>query len=100
MLTLKVLTNVSRLDLELVQQMLTDPVNLEQFYHCVNFLLDYCIKNYDHTEEIVELLHEVILLLGYSAYKSRINQELASRGHGSNNILTKLLSLPYNYFIG
>lgn len=66
----------------------------------MNFLLDYCIKNHDQDDEIEELLHEVVLLIGYSVYKHTKNQELASRGHANNTMLSKLLSMPYKYFMG
>lgn len=64
------------------------------------FLIDYCISNLNSHCDILELLNEVILLLGYFCYLHPKNQELMGRGHGRNNIISKLLCLPYNYFMG
>lgn len=100
MLTIKVFNNVARINLNLIQEVITDSLNMEQFYHCMIFLLDYTSSNFDRGEEEEELLNETILLLGYSCYLNIKNQELMSRGHGSNTIVSKLLNLKYSYYVG
>ena len=100
MLIIKIFSNVARLEFQLLQEVLGSEVNLDQFYHCIIFILDYSITNIDNNDEIHELLNETILLLGYFCYLNTTNQNLLSRGYGNNTILSKLLALPYNYFMG
>ena len=38
---------------------------LEQMYHLLNFLLSYAETNIDQNEDVKELLHETLLLIGY-----------------------------------
>lgn len=100
MLIIKIFCNVARLEINLIQEILGLPGNIDQLYHCVLFILEYSITNCELNEEIPELLNETILLLGYFTYLNPANQAVLSRGHGSNNIISKLVSLPFNYFVG
>lgn len=100
MLIIKIFTNVARLDMQLIQEVLGNQFNLDQFYHCMMYILDYCITNYENNDEIPELMNETILLIGYFTYLNNENQALMIKGFGNNSILSRLTALPYNYFVG
>jgi len=100
MLIVKLYSNVARLELGLVQELLGLNVNVDQFYHCVMFILDYCTNNLELNDEVAELLNETLLLLGYFTYLNPTNQAVLSRGFGNNTIIARLTTLPYNYFMG
>jgi len=84
----------------LIQEILADPCNSDQFYHVMMFLLDYSISNYDDNEDVQELLNEIVLLIGYFGLQNQSNQDLLRKGQGTQNIINKLANLPYNFYMG
>ena len=93
-MSIKVLNNCLRMDCQLVQQMMFD--QNEQLYHLLNFLLSYVETNIDQNEDVRELLHETLLLIGYFCLLNEDNQHVVCRGE--NSILQKLCNLPFGYF--
>lgn len=95
LMSMKILNNVCRSDLGTAQALLKQPYYLEQTYHLLNFLMQYSIENLESSEEIRELLHEVILFIGYIALLDPDLQSIFSKG--GNTLVQKLCNLPIQY---
>lgn len=65
MIGIKFLNNIARISLVLLQVSLASSSNIDSIYHIFNFLITYCHENYEHSEDVKDLLNEVILLIGY-----------------------------------
>lgn len=96
-LSFRFLNNMARLDLELLQRMLCSDECLDQIFHIFGYLLLYCTSYMESgPEDVRELLHELILQIGYFATLSNKNQDLLNRGETS--VLQRLCALPIQYF--
>jgi hypothetical protein len=74
----------------------------DQIYHLLHFLLSYAEANIDKAEcagqdDVKELLHEVLLFIGYYTLDNLESQEIIQNGQTS--ILQKLCNLPFIYFM-
>ncbi|XP_024389117.1 uncharacterized protein [Physcomitrium patens] len=95
---LRVLNNVARLDLSLVQNMLALPDLRMEFFHLVSFLLSHCTCKWKSTtDQVAALLMETLLLLGYAALLHPGNQAVLRWGK-SPTILHKMCDLPFAFF--
>lgn len=66
-MSIKVLNNILRMDLYLVQNLILKE-SADQVYHLLHFLLSYAEANIDKphaSEDVKEMLHEVLLFIGY-----------------------------------
>lgn len=89
---LRVLNNVARLDLSLVQNMLALPDLRMEFFHLVSFLLSHCTCKWKSTtDQVAALLMETLLLLGYAALLHPGNQAVLRWGK-SPTILHKVIA--------
>ena len=96
-LSFRFLNNMARLDLDLLQRTLCSDEYLDQIFHIFSYLLLYCTSYLDTgPEDVRELLHELILQIGYFATLSAKNQDLLSRGETC--VLQRLCALPIAYF--
>ncbi|MCO5606287.1 hypothetical protein L7F22_060474 [Adiantum nelumboides] len=95
---LKVLNNLARLDLGLVQSLLAMPDLQMEFFHLVSFLLSHCTCKWrNSTDQVASLLLETLLLLGYFALLHPGNQAVLRWGK-SPTILHKICDLPFAFF--
>lgn len=95
---LKVLNNLARLDLGLVQSLLAMPDLQMEFFHLVSFLLSHCTCKWNNsTDRVASLLLETLLLLGYFALLHPGNQAVLRWGK-SPTILHKICDLPFAFF--
>ena len=63
---IKVLNNVIRMDINFIQQLISNTEGMtDQLYHLISYLLVYTNQNYDKNEDTKELLHETLLFIGY-----------------------------------
>ena len=91
--TAQLLYRMVRQHLTMVQDVLgQEGISLE-FRHIASYLLWYCQH---HTEE-KELLHLIIVLVGYFAAKHSDNQIIVQSGH-QPSVLQQLCNLPFPYF--
>lgn len=96
-LSFRFLNNMARLDLELLQTTLCSEEYFDQIFHIFGYLLLYCTSFMESgPEDVRELLHELILQIGYFAMLSPKNQDLLNRGETS--VLQRLCALPIQYF--
>mmetsp|Transcript_17141 Transcript_17141/g.17033 ORF Transcript_17141/g.17033 Transcript_17141/m.17033 type:complete len:350 (+) Transcript_17141:1997-3046(+) len=96
-LSMRFLNNLARLHLPLLQEMLSSEEYYDQMYHLFNYILRYCTEHIDSgLEDVRELLHEVILLIGYFVTQNTKNQDMMNLGETS--ILQRLCGLPFAYF--
>jgi|TARA_B110000285_G_C15010481_1_gene556151 hypothetical protein len=94
---IKVLNNVIRMDINFIQQLISNTAGMtDQLYHLISYLLVYTNQNYDKNEDSRELLHETLLFIGYFCLLNEEGQELLHRGE--NTIMQKLCNLPFPYF--
>ncbi|KAJ7564334.1 hypothetical protein O6H91_02G013300 [Diphasiastrum complanatum] len=78
---LRVLNNIARLDLPLVQNMLEMPDLRMEFFHLVSFLLSYCTCKWKSAfDQVASLLLESLLLLGYFGLLHSDNQAVLRWG--------------------
>ncbi|KAH7436114.1 hypothetical protein KP509_05G003300 [Ceratopteris richardii] len=95
---LKVLNNLARLDLALVQSLLAMPDLQMEFFHLVSFLLSHCTCKWANpSDQVASLLLETLLLLGYFALLHPGNQAVLRWGK-SPTILHKICDLPFAFF--
>lgn len=98
--TIQVVIATSQLLYRMVKQHLTmvqdvlgqEGISLE-FRHIASYLLWYC----QHHSEEKELLHLIIVLVGYFAAKHFDNQTIVQSGH-QPSVLQQLCNLPFPYF--
>jgi hypothetical protein len=96
MTSIKFFNNVARLDLQLIQKLMGSKIMNDQVFHVFNYLLTYCNENYDNSEDVKDLLNELILLLGYFSVLNPANQDILTRG--TPTLVQKLTGLPVPYF--
>ncbi|KAJ8029246.1 S phase cyclin A-associated protein in the endoplasmic reticulum [Holothuria leucospilota] len=90
---IKMLSSVASIDLHLLQgAMGAEGISLE-FRHIATYLIWYC----SHFTLCSDMLHEVILIVGYFSLKNTDNQMLIQSGH-TPTLLQQLCSLPFQYF--
>ena len=66
-MSVKVFNNILRMDIEMIQQLIIKE-SADQIYHLLHFLLSYAEANIDKQdvcEDVKEMLHEVLLFIGY-----------------------------------
>jgi hypothetical protein len=96
-LSIRFLNNLARLHLPLLQEMLSSEEYYDQIYHLFDYILRYCNEHLDNgPEDVRELLHEVILLIGYFVSVNVKNQNMMKLGETS--IIQRLCNMPFAYF--
>ena len=96
-LSTRFLNNLARLHLPLLQELLSNDEYYDQMYHLFDYILRYCTEHLDTgPEDVRELLHEIILLIGYFASINTKNQKMMNLGETS--IIQRLCGLPFAYF--
>eukprot|EP00741_Cyanophora_paradoxa_P003501 tig00000711_g3399.t1 len=96
----KLLNNVALLDLPFVQASLGGPDLVTEFFHLSSFLLLACSAPAPEPQSEVarqDLLHELILLLGYATLQCPGTQRVMQWGN-SPTLLQRLAGLPFCYF--
>ncbi|XP_069682477.1 S phase cyclin A-associated protein in the endoplasmic reticulum isoform X2 [Periplaneta americana] len=90
--TIRLLSRVAELDLQMFQSVLgAEGISL-QFRHIASYLLWYC----SHDKE-KELLHEVVRVVGFFAVRNHDNQMMIQSGY-MPTVLQQLCNLPFPYF--
>ncbi|KAL4227984.1 hypothetical protein ACF0H5_013422 [Mactra antiquata] len=89
---LRMLNNMATLDLDMLQSTLGQEGMSLEFRHIASYLIWYC--SHHNTEE---LLHEVILFVGYFTVLNSDNQVVIQSGQPPT-VLQQLCSLPFQYF--
>jgi hypothetical protein len=69
-ISIKIINNIFRMDYRFAQQMLADNDSQESLYHLFNYLLLYTVETYEQHEDSRELLHETLLMIGYSCIQN------------------------------
>lgn len=96
-LSIRFLNNLARIHLPLFQETLNSEEFCEEVFHIFHFVLRYCTEHLDNgPEDVRELLHEIILLIGYFVTLNYKNQNMMNRGETC--ILQRLCGLPFGYF--
>ena len=95
-LALKILNNISRIDLNLVQSIMTTQLNLEQMQHVMSYIISYSLEFVDNSDDIKELLHELLLLISYMSLNNDVFQSVLNRGEVT--IIQHVCNLPFAYF--
>jgi len=96
MTSIKFFNNIARTDLQLIQKLMSHKMMQDQVFHVFNYLLTYCNDHYDNSEDVKDLLNELILLIGYFCVIHPTNQEILSLG--TPTLMQKLSGLPVPYF--
>ncbi|CAN6348651.1 unnamed protein product [Urochloa humidicola] len=95
---LKVLNNMARLDINLLQCMLARSDLKMEFFHLISFLLSHCMNKWRvPNDQVGLLLLESLLLLGYFSLFHAGNQAVLRWGK-SPTILHKVCDLPFVFF--
>jgi hypothetical protein len=96
-LSIRFLNNLARLHLPLLQEMLSNEEYYVNIYHLFDYILRYCSEHLESgPQDVRELLHEIILLIGYFVSLNSKNQNMMKLGETS--IIQRLCSLPLAYF--
>ena len=82
--------------LKMVQDVLSQEGISLEFRHIVSYLLWYC-QQHQKADETKDLMHEVIILVGYFAARHVDNQLIVQSGH-QPSVLQQLCNLPFPYF--
>ena len=96
LLSIKILNNICRIDLNLVQNNINIPLNSEQIQHVLIYILKYCQEYLDSSDVIKELLHEVLLLTSYLSLNNENFQNILDKGELT--IIQLICNLPFTYF--
>lgn len=109
-LALKVLNNVARLDVELLQHtLMCQPALQQEFIHMMGYFLASGLPKLAQVDErpdpndepfaIEDLVAELVILTGYYALRNPENQETLRWGTGNSpNFIQHLTALPFRYF--
>ncbi|KAL3866999.1 hypothetical protein ACJMK2_044240 [Sinanodonta woodiana] len=89
---LRMLNHMALLDIDMLQKTLGDEGVSLEFRHIASYLIWYCSH---HQSE--ELLHEVVLCVGYFTVMNADNQVVIQSGQAPT-VLQQLCSLPFQYF--
>ncbi|XP_060557180.1 S phase cyclin A-associated protein in the endoplasmic reticulum-like isoform X3 [Ruditapes philippinarum] len=89
---LRMLNHMATLDLDMMQSTLGQEGMSLEFRHIASYLIWYCSH---HNAE--ELLHEVILCVGYFTVRNSDNQVVIQSGQPPT-VLQQMCSLPFQYF--
>ncbi|XP_041368971.1 S phase cyclin A-associated protein in the endoplasmic reticulum-like [Gigantopelta aegis] len=90
---LRMLNNMAMLDLGMLQRSLGEEGLSLEFRHIASYLIWYC----SHHMAMEELLHEVILCVGYFTILNPDNQMIIQSGQPPT-VLQQLCALPFQYF--
>ena len=96
LLSIKIINNICRIDLNLVQNLMAQIINQEQIQHVILYIICYSLEYLDTLDEIKELLHEVLLLTSYLSLQNERFQNLVSKGEMT--IIQQICQLPFSYF--
>ena len=96
LLAIKIINNICRIDLTLVQNIVAQSINQEQMQHVILYIICYSLEYLDTLDEIKELLHEVLLLTSYLSLQNERFQNLVSKGEMT--IIQQICQLPFSYF--
>ena len=96
LLAIKIINNVCRIDLTLIQNIVAQTINQEQIQHVILYIICYSLEYLDTLDEIKELLHEVLLLTSYLSLQNERFQNLVSKGEMT--IIQQICQLPFSYF--
>ena len=96
LLAIKIINNICRIDLTLIQNIVAQNINQEQIQHVILYIICYSLEYLDTLDEIKELLHEVLLLTSYLSLQNERFQNLVSKGEMT--IIQQICQLPFSYF--
>ena len=96
LLAIKIINNVCRIDLSLIQNLVAQNINQEQIQHVILYIICYSLEYLDTLDEIKELLHEVLLLTSYLSLQNERFQNVVSKGEMT--IIQQICQLPFSYF--
>ena len=96
LLAIKIINNICRIDLTLIQNLVAQNINQEQIQHVILYIICYSLEYLDTLDEIKELLHEVLLLTSYLSVQNERFQNLVSKGEMT--IIQQICQLPFSYF--
>ncbi|CAI2369130.1 unnamed protein product [Moneuplotes crassus] len=95
-LSLKLINNMFRINLELCQRILADQILQDQFYYCLNYIVKYCYL-FEDQDESKDILYETLLMIGYYTLMNPKGQEKVRSGEHS--VLLKLCQLDISFFM-
>lgn len=95
-LSLKVLNNMFRINLELCQKLLSDQILQDQFYYVLNFIVKYCYL-FEDQDESKDILYQTLLMIGYYTLMNKQGQEKIRSGEHS--LLLKLCQLDISFIL-
>ncbi|XP_048254024.1 S phase cyclin A-associated protein in the endoplasmic reticulum-like [Haliotis rufescens] len=90
---LRMLNHMAALDLDMLQKTLGEEGMSLEFRHIASYLIWYC----SHHTQSEELMHEVILCVGYFTVLNTDNQMFVQSGQPPT-VLQQLCALPFQYF--
>ena len=94
-ISLKLINNMFRIDLNLCQQILSEVQLQDQFLHMLSYTIKYCM--FFDKEEVQDILYETILMIGYYTLFNKIGQEKIRSG--AHSLLLKLWQLDITFFM-
>ena len=94
-ISLKLINNMFRIDLNLCQQILSEVPLQDQFLHMLSYTIKYC--QFFDKEEVQDILYETILMIGYYTLFNKIGQEKIRSG--AHSLLLKLWQLDITFFM-
>ena len=96
LLAVKILNNICRIDLNLVQGIISSQLNQEQMQHVITYIINYSLEYMESSDDIKELLHELLLLISYLCLNNENFQNVVNKGEVT--IIQHICSLPFSYF--
>jgi hypothetical protein len=95
-LSLKLINNMFRINLDLCQQILWDQFLQDQFYYVLNYIVKYWYL-FEDQDESKDILYETLLMIGYYTLMNKQGQEKIRTGE--NSLLLKLWQLDISFFM-
>ena len=96
LVAVKILNNICRIDLNLVQNLFITPLNQEQIQHVIIYIVNYSLEYLEQSDEVKELLHETLLLVSYLCLQNENFQNVVNKGEIT--IIQHISNLPFSYF--
>lgn len=99
MVGIKTLNNLARLSLSLFQSIMNRPQNRQETHMIMQSLVRYCKQNIEQSQDLRDLLNEVILMIGYYSVLNPDNQNSLVGPMKSISLLHNLTQMPPQYYM-
>ncbi|CAD8184012.1 unnamed protein product [Paramecium pentaurelia] len=99
MVGIKTLNNIARLNIIVLQETMNKQSNKQEVHMIIQRLVTYCKCNLEQSQDLKDLLNELILLIGYYCVLNQNNQNSLVGSMKKISVLHNLLQMPSQFYV-